>query len=326
MPIHPIFMTPAYRYGSQTPWGGDSLRTVFKKNIPDDRTGEALEVSAIPTLNSVAPDGTTMEELIAKHGSSLMGTKVPLPFPLLLKLLNAKEALSVQVHPGDDYAKQVENKLGKTEAWYILDAQEGAELIYGIRPGVTKEMLKDALEDGEKIKQLLNYVPVKKGETYFIPAGTVHAIGEGIVLYEIQQSSDVTYRFYDWNRMDSQGNKRELHIEKALDVVNLNHKAEVATPKCKCTDENGTFELLLDTTYFALERITNASDYVIAPNTERFSILTALEKGIIAYDGEQLEIASGQTVLLPADGVQVTLSGGCFLHTYPNVNEVSHDE
>ena len=216
MPLAPILMTPAYRYGKMTPWGGHSLRDLYGKDIPDDRTGESLEISAIPGLESRDPEGNTLPQLIDAYGGKLGGTQVSAPFPLLLKLLDARDTLSVQVHPDDAYAGRVEHKLGKTEAWHILHAEPGAELVYGIQAGTDKETLMAASRAGAAVEGLLRRVKVKAGDTYFIPAGMVHAIGSGIVLYEIQQSSDVTYRFYDWERTDEKGNKRELHIEKAV--------------------------------------------------------------------------------------------------------------
>jgi len=214
-------MHPAFRYGAATPWGGSLLRDVYHKDTPDARTGESLEVSAIPGLNSTDAEGTPLGRLVERYGKALLGTEVKGDFPLLLKLIDAKQPLSVQVHPDDAYAQKHENKLGKTEAWVILEAQPGAKLVYGIRQGVSREQLGNAAEQGRQLEDLLRHVEVKPGDVFFIPAGTVHAIGEGILLYEIQQSSDVTYRFYDWERRDEHGNKRALHTRQALDVVSL---------------------------------------------------------------------------------------------------------
>ena len=212
MPIAPILMTPAYRWGAATPWGGEALRTMFRKQIPGEHTGEALEVSAIPGLESRDPSGNTLTELIEQYGERLTGKGFAHPFPLLLKLLDAKDTLSVQVHPDDAYAACVEGKLGKTEAWHILFAAPGAELVYGVKAGTEKDALLNASRNGAEVENLLRRVKVRAGETYYIPAGMVHAIGAGIVLYEIQQSSDVTYRFYDWERRDKEGRKRELAV------------------------------------------------------------------------------------------------------------------
>lgn len=320
MPLLPIKMTPAYRYGASTPWGGRGLRDVFHKDTPDERTGEALEVSAIDKLNSLDAHGEPLCALLARHGARLTGTEVSSPFPLLLKLLDAREKLSVQVHPGDAYAKRVENKLGKTEAWVILRAEPGAQLVYGVKNGVTREALERALNDGEAVEALLRYVPVKAGEVYYIPSGMVHAIGGGILLYEIQQSSDVTYRFYDWNRMDQDGKKRELHIQKALDVTELSLCPNAVTPTLLSADAQGTHERLLDEKYFGLDRFTACAGFPLLPDTRRFSILTALTDGEIAADRQIIPLPAGHTALLPADGFPLALTGD-FLLSFPTVKK-----
>ena len=186
--LPPMRMHPAYRHGDMTPWGGEQLKTVFGKDIPDDRTGEALEMSVIHGLESTDDNGETLTALIERYGSRLTGLPEGTEFPLLLKLLAAKGTLSVQVHPDDEYAKAHENKLGKTEAWVILHAEEGASLLYGIREGVTIDDLRRALTGGEDVEPLIQRVPVNAGDVFYMPAGMVHAIGGGILLYEIQHA------------------------------------------------------------------------------------------------------------------------------------------
>lgn len=312
--LAPIRMHPAYRHGKDTPWGGDRLKKVFGKDIPDDRTGESLEVSAIPSLNSTDDGGRPLGELIARYGERLTGNKVSGDFPLLLKLLDARDRLSVQVHPDDDYAARVENKFGKTEAWVILDCDEGAELVYGVLPGTTREQLKEASLGGDAVEALLGRVKVHPGEVYYIPAGTVHAIGAGCLIYEIQQSSDVTYRFYDWNRTDAQGRRRELHIDKAIDVVDLSIRQESAAPRPIGEGR----ELLLKEKYFTLERWTNARAALPA-EPGYFRLLTALEKTRIEWDGGSLDLDRGTTALLPADGFDLMIDAGKLLLAYPTV-------
>jgi len=312
MPLAPILMTPAYRYGKMTPWGGNSLRTLYQKDIPDDRTGESLEVSAIPSLESKSPEGKTLPQLIEKYGVQLTGTQVSSPFPLLLKLLDARDTLSVQVHPDDAYAGRVENKLGKTEAWHILYAEPGAELVYGVAAGVTREELMAASRAGAAVEKLLRRVQVKAGDTYYIPAGMVHAIGSGIVLYEIQQSSDVTYRFYDWERTDEKGNKRELHIEKAVDVTDVNAQLQAVQEKAL---EKGRY-LLLQEKYFSTERFQDY-DGVIAADPRRFALLTAVKDCHLSWQGGELILPAGRTALLPADGHELHLQAPAALISYP---------
>lgn len=314
MPIAPILMTPAYRWGAATPWGGEGLRSMFRKDIPGDRTGEALEVSAIPGLESRDPEGHTLTELIEQYGERLTGKGFAHPFPLLLKLLDAKDTLSVQVHPDDEYAARVEGKLGKTEAWHILFAAPGAELVYGVKAGTDKETLMKASEAGAAVEGLLRKVKVKAGETYYIPAGTVHAIGAGIILYEIQQSSDVTYRFYDWERTDAQGNKRELHLQKAIDVTDVNAQWDAARE----TEIAPGHYRLLDEPFFGLDRLENFEG-VLPADPRRFRFFTAVRECALSWEGGELRVPAGRTALLPADGYDLTVSAPAALIAYPTV-------
>lgn len=313
--MKPILMTPAYRYGEQTPWGGNGLRNHFGKRIPDDRTGEALEMSVIPGLNSRDENGNELSSLIDKYDEHMVGTEVKGTFPLLLKLLDARERLSVQVHPDDAYAAEHEGKLGKTEAWIILHAEPGAGIIYGVREGVTKEMLREASGKGREIENLLRFVPVHAGEVYYIPAGTVHAICEGILLYEIQQSSDVTYRFYDWDRTDRNGKKRQLHIEDAVNVTNTCLKGNEKKPIPICEGK----EQLLCNPVFTTERWKNCST-VLMPDRKRFSVLTAIDDTWITWDDGEIRVLPGQTVFLPADGERLSIKTGELLLSYPTVD------
>ncbi|MBQ6805232.1 MAG: class I mannose-6-phosphate isomerase [Clostridia bacterium] len=314
MPLAPILMTPAYRYGTMTPWGGEKLRTLYGKNIPGERTGEGLEVSAIPGLESRDEQGNTLPQLIEKYGEKLVGTQVEAPFPLLLKLLDAKDTLSVQVHPDDAYAKRVENKLGKTEAWHILYAEPGAQLVYGVKENVTREELMAASKAGAQVEGLLRKVNVKAGETYFIPAGMVHAIGAGIVLYEIQQSSDVTYRFYDWERMDKNGNKRELHLEKAIDVTDVTAQLSAAV---ETEIAPGHFRLL-DEKYFRLDRLAGFNG-VLPADIRRFAFITATGKTTLSWENGSMELPLGCTAFLPADGYDLQILSEGALISYPSV-------
>ena len=311
MRYQPIPLFPAFRSGPNTPWGGDKLKTCFGKQIPDPRTGESLEMSVIPGLHSVDAEGHPLESLLDQDWAGMAGTKVEKPFPLLLKLIDAQDRLSVQVHPDDDYARREENKLGKTEAWAILQAEPGAQLVYGIKEGVTKAELSAAAQDGEAIEKLLRFVPVKPGDVFYIPAGTVHAIGAGILLYEIQQSSDVTYRFYDWNRRDKDGKLRPLHIRQALDVTRVDYQPEAIVPET-VDDPHCRREILLDTAYFGLERLKNCRDVPFTGSITHFSVLTLLTEGklYLSDTNEALSLSAGQTVFIPADCAPVTLTCG----------------
>jgi len=314
MPIAPILMNPAYRCGGATPWGGEGLRMLFGKDIPDERTGESLEVSAIPGLESRDENGETLTALIARYGERLTGPGFTAPFPLLLKLLDARDTLSVQVHPDDAYAAKVEGKLGKTEAWHILFAGPGAELVYGVRPGTTKEELLQASQAGAAVEKLLRKVKIKAGETYYIPAGMVHAIGAGVILYEIQQSSDVTYRFYDWERKDAYGCKRELHLKKAIDVTDVNAQLEPAEEK---QIEPGRMQLLNEK-YFGLERFRDFEGELKA-DARRFRFLTAVRECRLSWPDGEMRLRPGCTALLPADGYDLHLRAPGALMAYPTV-------
>ncbi|MDD4081719.1 MAG: class I mannose-6-phosphate isomerase, partial [Eubacteriales bacterium] len=250
MSLPPILMKPAYRHGAATPWGGARLRELYGKKTPDDRTGESLEVSALEGLNSTDDAGTPLASLIERYGSDLLGTEIRGEFPLLLKLLDAREQLSVQVHPGDVYARKHEGKSGKSEAWVILDARPGARLVYGVRCGITRDALWQASRNGRAMEDALRYINVQRGDVLYIPSGTIHAVGAEVVLYEIQQSSDVTYRFYDWERSDSHGNKRALQAEKALDVADLSLWLGKVVPREMPLKGEGHLEMLLDTPHF----------------------------------------------------------------------------
>ena len=315
--LRPFKMYPAYRYGKATPWGGDSLARLFGRKLPSDKTGESLEVSALDGLSSTNANGETLLKLIDRYGERLVGDYAGKPFPLLLKLISARDRLSVQVHPDDAYAKKHENKLGKTEAWIILDAAENAEIVYGLSPGVTKDMLLNAFtQDTSKIPGLLRYVKVKKGDAFFMPSGAVHAIGAGITIYEIQQSSDVTYRFYDWDRVDAKGNKRELHIEKALDVSDLSF-AEYAVTPMLLPLKNGKLEKLFSGEYFSTCRYTSCNRSPLPSFDSSFAMVTCIEKGELCWQQDFLPLNAGDTAFIPAKCYPLEFTGGHMLLSTP---------
>lgn len=315
--IKPIVLKPAYRYGSMTPWGGNALREKYGRDIPDERTGESLEMSVIEGLNSLSEDGKSLSELIELYGEGLTGAYDKKSFPLLLKIISAKEKLSVQVHPNDEYSKLHEGKLGKTEAWIILDCREGAELIFGIQEGVSKEELKKACESGREIEKFLKRVKVQPGDAFFIEAGTVHAIGEDIVLYEIQQSSDVTYRFYDWDRLDKLGNRRELHIEKAIDVTRLDIKGEKQTPRLLSENEKGRLFSIFDCDFFSTQKIEAANGFALNTEGSDFGVLTSVSKGKILFGEEEIDLEPLTSVFLPKNGYDMELYGESFYISKP---------
>ena len=303
-PLLPLMMHPAFRGGKLTPWGGEKLRTVYGKPIAEVPTGESLEVSCIPGLESVDDAGVKLPELIAKYGARFAGRYAEETFPLLLKFIDAAESLSVQVHPDDAYAGANENgKLGKTEAWLILDAPAGSQLVYGIKAGTGLAELRTACEAGAAVEPLLRKVDVKPGDVCFIPAGCVHAIGAGIMLYEIQQSSDVTYRFYDWDRVDKNGNRRELHISKALDVTDLDFTLNpIPAP-------DAPVARVLDETYFTLDLMKVEGEQAV-PAINHFGLLTALEGDLtLFWQGGSRKLKRGDSLYVPCASPALTLAG-----------------
>ena len=209
-------------------WGGTKLKSLFNKPAETDKLGESWELSGYEGDESVVTNGflkgNNLTELIEIYMGELIGDTIfdeyGMSFPLLFKLIDANENLSIQVHPGDEVAAERHNSYGKTEMWYVVDADPGSELIIGFSEDCSRETYLDAMAS-DRVEDLLQKVPVKKGDVFFIPAGRVHAIGEGVVVAEIQQSSDITYRIYDYKRKDDNGNERELHTEQALDVINF---------------------------------------------------------------------------------------------------------
>lgn len=303
-PLLPVPMHPAFRGGSLTPWGGEKLLRDYDKPIRDIPTGESLEISCIPTLESTDDSGMRLSDLIRRFGKQFAGKYAMGAFPLLLKLIDAKQSLSVQVHPDNAYAKAHERgKLGKTEAWLILDAPEDGELVYGIQPGTTLEELKAACEQGAAVEPLLRRVKVKPGDVCYIPAGCVHAIGAGILLYEIQQSSDVTYRFYDWDRVDAKGKRRELHLEKALDVTDLSFALDpIPAPDAPCAR-------VLDKEYFSLD-LMNVDGEVKVPSLCQFGMLTALAGDLtLCWQHVEKKLHKGDSLYLPTTCPPLTLKG-----------------
>ena len=212
-------------------WGGTKLRDVLGKNIKSETTGESWEVSAVKGDISIVSNGSekgrSLQDLINENPEALMGKQVHerfgYEFPILIKFIDAKLDLSIQLHPNDELAKARHNSFGKTEMWYVMDADPGAQLIVGFNRDVGREEYIKSLEDNTLL-ELLNYEPVSEGNTFFINTGKIHAIGAGVLLAEIQQTSDVTYRVYDFNRRDKNGQLRELHTDLAIDAIDYRIK------------------------------------------------------------------------------------------------------
>ena len=305
-PLLPIRMHPAYRFGEQTPWGGDALRRLYHKPIPDNRTGEALEISCIPGLESADDRGETLPDLIKRSGAALVGERNTQTFPLLLKLLAAKTDLSVQVHPDDAYAMAHEGKLGKTEAWVILDAEPGAKLCYGLKENVTLDALEKALTGGQDVAPMIATVDVTVGDVLYMPSGMVHAIGGGITLYEIQQSSDVTYRLWDYNRVNDRGEKRELHIRQSLDVIDPALTGlRARLPEASQAGEH----TVLAVPAFTVRCVCAQGSQPLSLGNGNFRMFTAMDTLALQWQGGELTLPAGQSALIPARAPALTVAG-----------------
>lgn len=290
-------MRPAFRHGVDTPWGGEGLRDLFCKPIPDDLTGESLEVSALPGLSSIVENGElkglTLQEVYETYRGRLTGLSDAAGFPLLVKLLDAREMLSVQVHPGDEYAARRHGKLGKTEAWVVLDAPPGARLVLGLKEGTD---LGSAIRNGT-LEDALSWLPVSPGDVVYIPHGLVHALGGGIRVYEIQQSSDVTYRLWDWNRTGPDGRKRALHTEDALNVARpLPGKK---APGVSLDVAGGRMTAYISDGNFELWRL-DVSGRMALPGGQ-MRLLTALGRGVAGFEGGGVALSAGDSLVIPAE-------------------------
>jgi mannose-6-phosphate isomerase len=289
-------------------WGGTKLRDEFGYEIPSDKVGEYWAISAHPhgvsTIKNGRFAGMGLDQLYAEH-RELFGNSSEPVFPLLTKILDANDWLSVQVHPDDHYAMEHEGELGKTECWYVIAADEGAEIIYG-HNAKSREELRQQIEKKEWDK-LLTKVPVKAGDFFYVPSGTMHAIGSGILILETQQSSDTTYRVYDFDRKDAKGNLRELHLEKSIDVLNIGAPANSRPVTVKADDLTST--LLVASDFFAVYK-WEVSGKVDIEKTAAYLLVSVLAgRGVLTVDGETYPIAKGDHFILPSDVEEWTFEG-----------------
>ena len=285
-------------------WGGTRLLTDWGKQADAETVGESWELTVRKQEKSVILNGVyagrTLESVIEECGGNVIapdftGTE----FPLLMKLIDARDTLSVQVHPDNDYAARVENDRGKTEMWYIVEADEGATLICGLKDGATSEDFAAAVRDNDP-ERVLKFCPVKAGETYFIPAGMAHAIGKGILIAEIQQNCDLTYRVYDYNRRQPDGSLRELHVEKALDVVRPFDEDEVeAIRYARRSDTLVNGEILADCAYFRVEKLTVQGEQHLPDCAQMRHLFCLGGEGALIFNGESYPISKGDSYFLP---------------------------
>ena len=301
--LKPIKLSPAFK---DYLWGGTKLRDEFGKQCDFEKVAESWELSTHPDgpciVASGEDAGMIFPDYIKKH--NCIGKKAEAFdfFPILIKFIDAKDSLSIQVHPSDEYALEHENSFGKTEMWYILDCEEDSFLYYGLTKEVSKEEFKERIENNT-VLEVLNPVKVKKGDVFFINSGTIHAIGAGIVICEIQQNSNLTYRVYDFDRRDKDGNPRELHVEKALKVSDLCPAKPYVSDK-----EN----VLAQCKYFTVEKhmIESNQQLDCDPNCFRCVIVTD-GSAELEMNGETLNLKKGETAFIPAAQGCYTVTGKC---------------
>jgi mannose-6-phosphate isomerase len=302
VPNAPLIFQPVFR---SYLWGGKRLATHLNKPVPGEgQWAESWEIVDHGDDQSVVASGPwkgwTLRALIESFPEEVLGASGAAnfqSFPLLLKYLDCNSVLSVQVHPDDEYGqKMTPPDLGKTEAWYIVDAQEGAVLYAGLRSEVTQAALEDAIKAG-KTEECLHAIHPRAGDCVFIPAGTVHALGGGLIVAEIQQASDTTFRLFDWNRVDASGKSRPLHIDQALDVIDFDRGPVELCANGGPSEE--TIKTLVACDKFVLRKLTNGNHELAA--TDSFKIITVpAGKADVECAGESLNLDVGQTVLLPA--------------------------
>lgn len=295
-------------------WGGSLLRDEYGKKCASDSTGESWEISGVEGNVSVVSEGflkgNALDELMEVYMGDLVGDavydKFGTEFPVLIKFIHSQDNLSVQVHPDDEYAAEHEGGFGKTEMWYVIDAEEDASLISGFSKDMDRQKFMEHLKGGT-LKEILNVEKVQKGDVFFIPAKRVHAIGPGIVLTEIQQCSDTTYRIYDWDRKDKDGNERELHLDRALEVMDYKKRDDIRTKYKKL---NNSTVSLADCPYFTTSIIELDQPVDKDFNMIDSFVIYICTEGelLINYKGGvAVPLKKGETVLVPAELKEISL-------------------
>ena len=314
--FEPFLLKPT---GKEYLWGGTRLNDEFAKGIGLNPLAETWECSTHPDGPSTVASGTfagqTLAEVLDAHPEFLGSRHPDGKFPLLIKFIDAKKDLSVQVHPDDDYARTHENgQNGKSEMWYVLDAQKGAKLVYGLQHDCTEQELRQAIADGTLMNHL-QQVPIRKDDLFFIRAGTIHAIGAGALVAEIQENSNLTYRLYDYDRVGKDGQKRELHIDKALQVANLQSSAEPRQPLRVLKYRQGVAsELLTRCKYFEVYRMLVNSErrqqVHYRADEVSFRVLLCVDGcGTIRFDGGEITFYKGDCIFVPANSAVLTIHG-----------------
>jgi len=315
---YPLSLTPVYK---EMLWGGDRLKTMYRRKLPSNKTGESWDISCRPGEMGIIKygigTGTSLEDYINQDRVGVLGSRLAgtTRFPLLVKLIDANDALSVQVHPGDSYASATNGQdTGKTEMWYILTPPKDGKLIMGLKPGITPEILRRAYEDGT-VEDCLNHLPVAAGDIVNIPAGLIHALTPGVMVAEVQQNSDITYRLYDYNRVGPDGKPRELHVDDAIAVTDFEGKIPVATvPGLTIKKRKCTRVYAIANPHFAVIKYVLAGKVREASNPEAFAVFTCVD-GSAAIRSETMLVVmkAGDSVFVPAGVGKYELRGQCTL-------------
>lgn len=316
--LYPIKFKPRIK---ERIWGGHAILErkgkAAARLAKDKLYGESWDLSSVKGDISVVANGmlkgNNLEEIIEVYMGELVGEnnfeRYGLEFPLLIKYLDCNDKLSVQVHPDDALAEERHNSFGKTEAWYIADCKEGAAIYLGFKDlNITREEYISAVSES-RLEELLNRVEVKKGDVFFIPAGTVHALGAGIEVVEVQQTSDVTYRIYDWDRVDSSGKGRELHTALAVDAIDFEADAEVLHKQYNLS--KGGESKVIESPYFTMViHDVDAVKYLDRSMLDSFIVYICLSgSATISIDGGKEELTAGELVLIPAEACEVAIEG-----------------
>ena len=298
-------------------WGGTKLKTILNKPITSEITGESWEISTVENDVSVVANGEykgkTLNEIIKDFPNEILGSNVHqkfgFEFPLLFKYLDAKQDLSIQVHPNDELAKARHNSFGKTEMWYIMQADENSRIIVGFKQNSSKEEYEKNLKN-KTILDILDSKKVSKGDVFFLETGTIHAIGAGLVVAEIQQTSDITYRIYDFNRKDANGNERELHTDLALDAINYN---KVETQKQYTKNINQSNETV-NCSFFTTNFIPINGKIKVKKTKKSFTVYMCIDGNFeLLHNKEQFLYKKGDTIFIPAEMNDFELAGNASL-------------
>ena len=310
----PVLLTPAFK---DYLWGGTKLRDIYGKKCDLNPIAESWELSAHKDGQSTIASGEytvlTLAEYIEKCGREILGTKGMAfdNFPILIKFIDAKGYLSIQVHPSDEYALKNEGEYGKTEVWYVMSAEEGAALYYGFKQEITREEYRRRIEDNT-ITDVLNKVEAKAGDVFFIQPGTVHAIGAGLLICEIQQNSNTTYRVYDFGRVGADGKPRELHIDKAIAVSQLTPSVSADSSSAAVQKDGYTSRTIAECKYFTSERIEVEKSAEISVDKTSFrSVVLTDGAAVLEMNGTQLTLKAGDSVFIPAQDENFKLIGKC---------------